>query len=387
MDYKIWGKELIDEASIEQFELACCIEPAVKAALMPDAHVGYSIPIGGVIALKNAIVPHFVGVDIACRMRITLFNKDGENFADQSFKRNLYAALLKETKFGVGAKFDPKERREHSIMNDERWNATEYIQGLKEKAEEQLGTSGSGNHFVSWGFVETDGIPELNIKSGNYIALISHSGSRGIGLQICNYYANIAKEIYGQNREIPWLDLDSVSGKEYFEAMGLAGDYASANHQLIHEHVASAAQLEPIGYVENHHNFAWKEIHDGEELIVHRKGATPAQKGTLGVIPGTMADFSYIVRGLGNKESLNSASHGAGRVMSRKKAKKELSREQMALILKEREVQLIDAGLDESPEVYKNIDEVLDAQKDLVEKIGRFSPKIVRMSNDGKSED
>jgi tRNA-splicing ligase RtcB len=189
---------------------------------------------------------------------------------------------------------------------------------------------------------------------------------------------------------LAWLDLDSQEGREYWEAMNLMGRYASANHECIHRHVAAAVGARAVAYVENHHNFAWKERHDpgdggGErELIVHRKGATPAGRGVLGMIPGSMAAPGFVVRGRGGAGSLRSASHGAGRVMSRTKAKETFAWGNVNRELKAKNVHVISAGIDEVPGVYKDIHQVMAQQADLVEVVARFDPRLVKMAPAGE---
>jgi tRNA-splicing ligase RtcB len=188
-------------------------------------------------------------------------------------------------------------------------------------------------------------------------------------------------------RHLSWLPLDSQLGYEYWLSMQLAGRFASANHAVIHRRVAKAAGLKAAAVVENHHNFAWKQTvqtPEGEkEVIVHRKGSTPAGRDDLGVIPGTMGDAGYVVRGFGNPEALESAAHGAGRDMSRTQAKKSITSTERDRYLSERGVRLIGGELDEAPQAYKSIDQVMEAQRDLVEVVGKFEPRIVRM--DGKA--
>ncbi len=184
-------------------------------------------------------------------------------------------------------------------------------------------------------------------------------------------------------RLLAWLSLDSEDGQEYWLSMELAERSASANHYIIHHRVAAAVGLKEAVVVENHHNFAWNEkLPDGRNVIVHRKGATPASKGVLGVIPGSMGDAGYVVRGRGVSESLESASHGAGRLMSRTAALNSISRSTRDDYLKERGVTLLGGGVDESPQAYKPIDQVIAAQHDLVDVIGKFTPRIVRMADD-----
>lgn len=177
-----------------------------------------------------------------------------------------------------------------------------------------------------------------------------------------------------------WLDLDSEEGKEYWQAMQLAGEYSHTNHRIIHKRIAKALGEKPLTIIENHHNFAWKEkLPDGNEVIIHRKGATPAGIDNLGIIPGTMASPAFIVAGKGNEESLQSAAHGAGRLMSRNQAKKTFTGSQLKKYLDEQKVELLGGGIDESPFAYKNIHQVMKSQNDLVEILAAFHPRIVRM--------
>jgi len=178
--------------------------------------------------------------------------------------------------------------------------------------------------------------------------------------------------------------MNSAEGQEYWAAMQLMGQFAAANHEVIHREMVRALGATSLASVENHHNFAWLESHDGEDLYVHRKGATPAGKGVLGIIPGSMASPAYIVRGRGEESALRSASHGAGRVMSRTQAKKSLKWNSVKELLATKGVELISAGLDEAPFVYKDINKVMDAQQDLVDVVARFMPKIVKMAPPGE---
>jgi tRNA-splicing ligase RtcB len=208
-----------------------------------------------------------------------------------------------------------------------------------------------------------------------------------VGARIADRFSKLAMEKHADLdksvRHLAWLSLDSEDGQEYWLSMELAGRFASANHYVIHRRVAAAVGLREVAVVENHHNFAWVEkLPDGRSVIVHRKGATPAGQGVLGVIPGSMGDAGYVVRGRGVSESLESASHGAGRQMSRKAALNSISRRERDDYLKERGITLLGGGIDESPQAYKPVDRVLAAQSDLVEVIGKFTPKIVRMADE-----
>ncbi len=290
---------------------------------------------------------------------------------------------------------------------DAEWGATPVTKELKDRASEQLGTSGSGNHFVEFGVLQrferpssarsssTEAPPRedpfASLGPGEHLALLSHSGSRGPGARIADHYSKLARKLHPELPKelghLAWLDLDSSEGQEYWAAMALMGRYAQANHACIHQAISAHLGAEVLLDIENHHNFAWKETHDGEELIVHRKGATPAGAGVLGVIPGTMADPTYVVRGLGNEASLHSAAHGAGRAMSRTKARKTLDWGPARELLERRKVTLMSAGLDEVPMVYKDIDTVMAEQRDLVEPIATFQPRLVKMAAGGRAED
>ena len=380
--YRIWGSGLEADA-VQQLKNGCQLPIAVAGALMPDAHVGYGLPIGGVLATHEAVIPYAVGVDIACRMKMTVLEQPVTALADD--QERLTRALQRETQFGVGASF--KARRQHAVM-DADWSFSKVISGLKDRAWAQLGTSGSGNHFVEFGQL-TVLDDAVGLARGEYLALLSHSGSRGSGAHIAQHYSRLARDLHTELPKelshLAWLDLSSEAGQEYWAAMELMGQYAAANHALIHQCIARALGQEVLLDVENHHNFAWRERHrlpDGSErdVIVHRKGATPAGAGTVGIIPGSMGAPGYVVRGKGVAASLNSAAHGAGRRMSRTKAKATISWDDTRQFLRERGVTLLSAGLDEAPMAYKNIDEVMAAQQDLVEPVARFDPKLVKMA-------
>lgn len=379
--YQVWGEGLEDTA-LQQLRNAVQLPVSVAGALMPDAHVGYGLPIGGVLATENAVIPYGVGVDIACRMKLSVFNLPAD--ALEPMNDRLVQILQRETLFGAGAGF--RKPLEHAVL-DADWSVTPVTKKLFDKARHQLGSSGSGNHFVEWG-VFTLEQPDLGMEAGRYLALLSHSGSRGAGAMTANYYSRLAMELHPELpqelKRLAWLDLDSEAGQEYWAAMNLMGQYAAANHALIHQKVHRALGAELLAGVENHHNFAWKERHGDRELVVHRKGATPAGEGVLGVIPGSMATPGFVVRGKGNAASLKSASHGAGRVMSRTAAKAKFGWSEILPVLAERGVQLLSAGIDENPFVYKDIHQVMAQQADLVEIVARFDPRIVRMADAGE---
>jgi tRNA-splicing ligase RtcB len=379
IDFNVFGSENIEAGAMHQMHQAAKLPIAIAGALMPDAHSGYGIPIGGVLATEGAVIPYGVGVDIGCRMCLSVFDIDPKDLVQ---KEAWFARELKEaTLFGSGRQFD--QSTSHEVIDRSEFKEIPILKGLQGRAAKQLGSSGSGNHFVEFGTV-TIGAADaiLGLAPGKYLGLLSHSGSRALGANIADHYTRIAKEkrlLPGEAKNLAWLDLKEPEGIEYWLGMNLAGDYAAACHHVIHAKIAKQLGREPLQTVENHHNFAWKEIHEGRELIVHRKGATPAAKDVLGIIPGSMTAPGYIVKGKGEPASLSSAAHGAGRKMSRSAAIKSITPEWLKETLQEHGVRLLGGGLDEAPQAYKDIEEVMRSQRQLVEVVGQFTPKIVRM--------
>ena len=385
--YQIYGSEAIEQGALQQMETAMKLPVTVAGALMPDAHQGYGLPIGGVLATNNAVIPYGVGVDIGCRMCMTIY--DIPTVKLQEEREHFKKLLVNNTKFGKATFKKPKD---HEIFERKEFSELQTVREMKDRAWQQIGSSGGGNHFVEFGIVEiTNAINEYNLASGQYVAVLSHSGSRGLGANIARHYTKVAMDkckLPQEAKHLAWLDLNTEDGQEYWLAMNLAGDYASACHHQIHERMAIGLRETPLAMIENHHNFAWKEKDaNGKEIIVHRKGATPAGKGVLGIIPGSMATPGFIVRGKGLAESINSASHGAGRTMSRTKAKQTILQGHVNKFLKEAGVELIGSGLDEAPMAYKDIHQVMNYQKELVEVLGSFMPKIVRMCGDEKFQE
>ena len=384
LDFKIYGEEHIEQGALDQMYTAMKLPVADSGALMPDAHRGYGLPIGGVLATKNSVIPYGVGVDIGCRMCLSIYDMP-KNRLDID-KPALIKMLNNNTRFG-NASF--KRSIDHEIFEREEFREIEVVKDLKDRAYRQIGSSGGGNHFVEFGLVRiTEAENEFNLPVGEYMGLLSHSGSRGLGANIARYYTNAAMaqtKLPQEAKHLAWLDMDSDLGKEYWAAMNLAGDYASACHHQIHDRMGVGLRTTPLATVENHHNFAWKEMNaKGEEVIVHRKGATPAGAGVLGVIPGSMTAPGYIVRGRGIAHSINSAAHGAGRVMSRTQAKRTLEKENVIKHLNDHGVEVIGSGLDEAPMAYKDINAVMNSQQELVDILGSFTPKIVRMCGDNR---
>jgi tRNA-splicing ligase RtcB len=393
MHAPIWGREMIDDAAVAQLENAMRLPVTVAGALMPDAHVGYGIPIGGVVALEDAVAPYMVGVDIACRMMMSIYPTSGDDaFGNPSERERIKKIMREETRFGIGASFDRFARRDHDVLDDPDWDATKLLRHLKDKAAAQLGTSGTGNHFVDAGVLDVtdEQTATLGIPAGRYLAIMSHSGSRGVGATIADTYSKLAQKLTklpDKLRHLAWLPMSTEAGGEYWTSMELAGRFASACHHTIHRAIGKRLGERPLLQVENHHNYAWREQWQGRDVHVHRKGATPAHEGVLGIVPGSQGTPSYIVVGKGSVASLNSASHGAGRVMSRTAARNTIPKAARDHMLRQAGVELMAGGIDESPQVYKDIEAVLDVQKDLIERVARFEPRIVLMADDGKSED
>ena len=268
IDYNVFGAEFIEEGAVSQMYQASRLPVSVAGALMPDAHQGYGLPIGGVLATDNVVIPYGVGVDIGCRMCLSVFDI---NPNDLDKRENYFNRELNEnTLFGAGKEF--AKLTDHEILYRKEFNELGLLKGLQSKAARQLGSSGSGNHFVEFGAVEIREKDDvLNIEPGSYLALLSHSGSRALGANIANHYTKIAKEkrkLPPEAANLAWLSLDEAEGIEYWMAMNLAGDYASACHHIIHEKIAKQLGREPLRMVENHHNFAWKEMFEGKEVIV-----------------------------------------------------------------------------------------------------------------------
>ncbi|MEO6636761.1 MAG: RtcB family protein [Ginsengibacter sp.] len=377
--FDIFGAEHIERGALHQMSAAAKLPIAVAGALMPDAHHGYGLPIGGVLATENAVIPYGVGVDIGCRMCLSIFDIDVKDLTQREafFVRELNEATL----FGSGAMF--QQPSNHEVMEDKAFYELPLLKQLHGRAWKQLGSSGSGNHFAEFGIIEIDETDNvLNVPAGKYVGFVSHSGSRALGANIANHYTRLAinkRRLPQEAKHLAWLMMDEEEGIEYWNAMNLAGDYASACHHVIHEKIAKQLGRKPLKMVENHHNFAWKEMYNGREVIVHRKGATPAGKDVLGIIPGSMTAPGFIVRGKGEEASINSASHGAGRKMSRTQAMANITHNALKEELAKHNVKLIGGGLDEAPFAYKDIELVMQSQKALVDVVGKFTPKIVKM--------
>ncbi|MCU0491097.1 MAG: RtcB family protein [Chloroflexaceae bacterium] len=383
--YRVYGSvgDDIDPAALAQLELALRLPVAVQGALMPDAHHGYALPIGGVFAAHRAVAPAMVGVDIACRMHLTIFDAEPDEFHKQ--RPALFETLKDVTVFGTGG--TRPRPADHAVLDDPRWQLTSQLRGLRDKAAAQLGTSGSGNHFAELVLGETlddAGETASALPRQRFCGLLTHSGSRAVGYAIANSYSRLAAQETARVAKVPkfyeWLSLDSEAGQEYWQAMHLAGDYAQANHEVIHAAFARRSRLAPLAVIENHHNFAWQV----GDLVIHRKGATPAEAGVLGVIPGSMASPSYIVEGQGVAEALNSASHGAGRRGSRHEARASIGLGEVRRALQQADILVEGLSADEAPAAYKDIERVMQLQLDagLVRPLARMRPIAVVMAGE-----
>lgn len=381
--YYIYGEDNIDELSKKQMEMAMRLPISIAGVLMPDGCAGYGLPIGGVLATtENVVIPYAVGKDIGCRMSLTIFDA-GADYLELYHDRAV-EALVDNTAFGLDGVLPFKQY--HPVFDKSEFREISILKKLREKAVRQLGSSGKGNHFVDICEVELTSNNALGLSDGNYLAILSHSGSRGLGAAIADYYTAVAKETCRLTRQagpFAWLSLNSEAGQEYWECMEIAGEYSSVNHECIHYNVTKALRLKPLANISNHHNFAWKDtLPDGRTVIIHRKGATPAHLGELGIIPGSMAAPGYIISGKGCVDSLYSASHGAGRQMSRLDARNSISRYALKKYLEEKNVTLIGGTTEEAPQAYKDINKVIESQKELVNIEGIIIPRIVRMNED-----
>jgi tRNA-splicing ligase RtcB len=377
--YAIFGESLIEAEAREQMDLAMRLPITVNGALMPDTHQGHGIPIGGVVATDGVVIPYAVGMDIACRMHFTLYNVPASVLEKR--KQPLTQLLQDQTRFGVNTGFEKPQ--DHGVLDRPEFKQIKILQQLHMRAAHQLGSSGTGNHFVEFGAVTlASDNNQFNLPAGEYVGILSHSGARSLGKNVAAYYTQIAMDtcrLPVEAKYLAWLPLHTQAGQEYWQAMNLANDYARACHEQIHERLSAGFGEKPVACFDSPHNFAWKEQYQGKEVIVHRKGAAKAAAGTCNVIPGSMTQPGYLVRGLGNIAAIDSSSHGAGRALSAKKAAQVLYQTEMNSLVKAFGVELIGGNLQESPLAYKNMHYVMDSQLQQVEIIGTFAPRIVRM--------
>ena len=373
---KLWANEIEPKTLSQAKNLANFPYAFRHIAIMPDAHEGYGMPIGGVLATKKVIIPNAVGVDIGCGV-----------CALKSSIKKIDRSMLKKI-MGDIRKIIPLGFKKHATREDEA--LMPKIKNLKincvkkewDNACKSLGTLGGGNHFI-----------EIQKDSHGYIWIMVHCGSRNLGLKVANYYNKIAIALNKKmgveeqiKQELAFLFVESKEGQAYLDEMKFCVDFALANRKLIIDRIKKAFEknikekIDWSDFVNIAHNYAREEPHFGARVFVHRKGATSAKKGQLGIVPGSQGSKSYIVKGLGNKESFESCSHGAGRIMGRKEAirkldlKKEINKlDQLGVIHAIRGKK----DLDEASGAYKNILTVMESQRDLVEAIEELSPLAV----------
>jgi tRNA-splicing ligase RtcB (3'-phosphate/5'-hydroxy nucleic acid ligase) len=351
----VWGTP--DEGAVSQIKT--CAKTADRVALMADHHKGYAVPIGGVVAYKNSISPSGVGYDIACGNKAVLTDFQGSELREHIKK--IMDDVWNQIAFGIGRKNE--ERVDHDLFDSDAWKA-DAVAPLKQMARQQLGTVGSGNHYV-----------DLFTDEEDRVWIGVHFGSRGLGHKTATWFLKQAGASDGMDVDPCVISADSDTGAQYIECMKLAGEYAYAGRDWVCQKVARILGANILEEVHNHHNFAWRENHGGEDLWVVRKGATPAFPGQKGFVGGTMGENSVILEGIENesaKHSLYSTVHGAGRVMGRMEAKGKTDRktgevkragkvtqEMMDGWVERANVELRGAGLDESPDCYKRLPEVL----------------------------
>lgn len=374
----VWGEH--EEKTLAQIKT--CAATADRAALMADGHLGYAVPIGGVVAYKDAISPSGVGFDIACGNKAVRLDMNGDEL-----RANIHTVmddLWSTLSFGVGRK--NAEPVEHTMFEREHpgWEL-EATSPLKRKAQAQLGTIGSGNHYV-----------DLFTDEQDRVWVGVHFGSRDFGFGIASWFLKAAGAKDGMEVEPCVLPASSDLGEQYVRAMTLAGEYAYAGRDWVCDRIAQMLGAPVLESVHNHHNFAWREEHEGVQYCVVRKGATPAFPGQKGFVGATMTEPAVILEGIESEElklSLYSTIHGAGRVMGRREATGivdrktgvvkragKITREMLHGKVAETKVELRGAGVDESPHCYKRLDEVLAAQGDSVRILHTLTPVGVAMA-------
>ena len=381
---KVW---LEDQTQIEDG----CLKQAINLSqlpflhqwvcLMPDTHEGFGMPIGGVVALKDTIIPNAVGVDIGCGMAFVATNIHKSALSENEYKQ-LVGDIMRDIPTGFA---HHKKKQPCTVLDKARSNFDGYVKELVDEIDRgyyQLGTLGSGNHFI-----------EIQEDEDGFLGIMIHSGSRNFGFKIANYFNQVAKNLnekwkspVPKSFDLAYLPTETVEGKAYTQWMNLALEFARENRQKMLEVVKNKLEkkLHSITFhdeVNAHHNYAALEEHHGEQLWIHRKGAIRTLKGELGIIPGAMGSFSYIVEGLGNPETFTSCSHGAGRKMSRSKAKQVYSVDKTILDLNHQGIVLGKTKKsdisDECRWAYKDIDFVISQELDLIRPVKKLKTLCV----------
>lgn len=378
-DIPVWGEPL--QEAVDQMKEAMKHD-AIYGALMADHHIGYSVPVGGVIAYQGKICVNGVGFDIACGNKAVLVDCPA-----QALKGNIYRTMneiQKHISFGLGCKNN--EKVDHALFASDVWDAIPLLRDLKDKARSQLGTVGGGNHYVDLFTDELDRV---------WIGV--HFGSRGLGHTICTHFVKAGGGKDGVHAEPVIFDEDSDLGQQYLSCMELAGQYAYAGRDWVCERVAKILRASIVDEVHNHHNFAWRERHFDKDMWVVRKGATPAFPSQRGFVGGSMGDISVILEGVESPESkwsLYSTIHGAGRLLGRMQAKGKrdkqggwlrppmVDRAEHDAWIARAGVELRGGDIDESPYAYKRIERVLEAHGGTVRVLHTLTPIGVCMADD-----
>lgn len=377
----VWGTPL--DNAVEQIKI--CHQTAAHSALMADHHLGYSMPIGGVCAYEDKISPSGVGYDISCGNKAALLDADAADIRKNI--KSIMDDIWRTLSFGVGLK--NKERVDHPLFHDDPAWDIPIARSLQTLAREQLGTIGSGNHYV-----------DLFADEQNRVWIGVHFGSRGFGHKIATHYIQAGGGKNAINAPPVLFDIHTGIGQDYLACMNLAGRYAYAGRDWVCDRVAKLLGATILDTVHNHHNFAWRETHHGRDYWVVRKGATPAFPGQRGFIGGSMGDISVIVEGIDSEESrlaLHSTIHGAGRVMSRTQAagrrkwrkgrasraqEGQISRKMMLDWINKQGVELRGAGTDESPHCYKRLPDVLESHAGTIQILHTLTPIGVAMAGE-----
>ena len=375
----VWGSH--EDKTLRQIET--CAATADRAALMADGHLGYAVPIGGVVAYKNAISPSGVGFDIACGNKAVRLDMPGSELRANISR--IMDDVWRTISFGVGRRNPEPIEQPAMLQKDYPGWELEATGPLRHKANAQLGTVGSGNHYV-----------DLFIDEEDRVWIGVHFGSRGFGHGVATWFLDRAGAKDGMEVEPCVIDASSDLGEQYIRAMTLAGEYAYAGRDWVCDRVAAILGAPIVESVHNHHNFAWREEHGGEQYWVVRKGATPAFPGQKGFVGGTMAEPAVILEGIESEESrlsMYSTVHGAGRVMGRREATgifhrksgemkraPKITQAMMQQKVRQANVELRGAGVDESPHCYKRLPEVLAAHESTIRILHTLTPVGVAMA-------
>jgi len=369
----LWAKDIEEGALMQANNLANHPFAFHHIAIMPDVHEGYGMPIGGVLATEKVIIPNAVGVDIGCGVTARKTSLKGVSKEDL---KNILGKIREEIPVGF-AHYKVSQDK----INMPKFNFSKEIEKEYESALYQVGTLGGGNHFI-----------EIQKDSKEYIWIMVHSGSRNLGFKVAHFYNHLAKELNKKNKikisekwDLCYLVLQSKEGKSYWQDMNFCLQFAYNSRSLMLSKISKIFEdhfptVEFEKEINIHHNYASLEKHFGKEVIVHRKGAISAVKDQIGLVPGSQGTHSYLIKGLGNTLSFNSCAHGAGRRMSRKEARRSLSLEEEKSKLDKKGILHAIRGkrdLDEAASAYKNIEEVMDKQKDLAQIIEIFAPLAV----------